>query len=95
MKTLHEVFTFIATGLRKEKVEENNSLMVTSIDDHLEYMDVEPYGGIRPRKDSEQTEMFRNSPVSPHLKGSKHSSTRSMVSLVSSIRKDTGGAELE
>lgn len=72
-------------------MEESNSLLLASIDDHLEYLDVEPSGGIRQRKDSEQTEMLRNSPISPQLKSSKFNSTRSMVSLVSNIRKDTSG----
>jgi hypothetical protein len=90
LKILHDVLHFITNSLKKEKIEENASL--TSIDEHLDFTDVVDRTGIRPRKDSEQTENQRyNSPVSPQF-GGKLSSTRSMASLIATMRKDTGGA---
>jgi len=86
---MYDILHFISNSLRKEKVEETLRM---SIEEHLEYTEIDRAGLVRTRKDSEQTETKNNSPVSPQLTA-KYSSVRSMASFITSVRKDTGAIE--
>ena len=81
LKVLYDVINYISNGLKKEKYQEApEDLFFTE----------SPIAKMR--KDSIQTELAM---TSPGRVVSKFNSTASMVSLLSTIRKETGGTEME
>lgn len=80
LKVLYDVINYISNGLKKEKFQEApEDLFFTE----------SPIAKMR--KDSIQTDLGMTSPARI---SSKFSSAASMVSLLSTIRKETGGTEL-